>query len=461
MEIDILVIESDHESAEHIQRHLTGEGFRITVLDPEALGRASQKPPSFHALLFAEDSSLLTFAELRRILALDDQSAFVILLGTDRNVHRAVDAMLEGAFAYLTKPVSGPRLRSILKKGLANRTTFHDIMQLATRLRESNRELERHERSLLREKRHLQRTTRQLRFLQRLSLAIGESLDPHQIMDQVFIQLRDELGVYGCGVRLSSADAHGPQLTYTVGTMDESHEVVSLPLNAAGRTIGTMQVAFPRGKARQYRQLFDTASLHIALVLQNATRHAEIKQLADRDPLTRLDNRRSFERQLLRELGLHRRYRENLSLLLCDLDHFKEVNDRYGHQTGDQVLRQMARLMQETFRNCDYLARWGGDEFAVILPRTTKKQAFHCAERLRRRLRQPLLNSGRNIKVSASIGIADTGFPVATTEEKLIALADQALYKAKEAGRSRIRLSGAPPHCPPSDHHHAQAAVQP
>ena len=96
--------------------------------------------------------------------------------------------------------------------------------------------------------------------------------------------------------------------------------------------------------------------------------------------------------------------------------------------------------MQQAFRNCDYVARWGGDEFAAILPRTNKEQAFHSAERLRRRLQQTELHLDHDLKLSSSFGNADTKSLRSASEEELIAMADQALYQAKKGGRNRVEL---------------------
>ena len=440
MSARVLVLDKDASAAEEIRSYLAGENHQVDTLDPDSLEAEVDASHSYDAVLFAEDSCPLSVAELRRILDLDHKSTFLVLLGSDPEVDRVVDIMLEGAHAYLTKPVSGRRLQGVLERGLENKCTLQDIMQLAAQVQESNRQLQEHKRTLLREKRHLERRTRQLRFLHELSLAINGSLDRHQVVKQVFVKLQDELQVKWCRAHLVSQGNGEPAWEYSVGVPDPTHNKTSFSLGAGGKSMGTMEVALPAQIIEADRQLFDTIALQVALALQNASHHAEVKRLADSDALTRLKNRRSFERQLQREFEIHRRYRDDLSLIFWDLDHFKEINDLHGHQTGDEVLRQVGYIMQEAFRNCDYVARWGGDEFAAILPRTTKEQALHSAERLRRRLQQKQLNAGQDLKVSASFGIADTTSIRSGGQEELIAMADQALYQAKKAGRNRIEL---------------------
>ena len=440
MKAKVLVLEKDAIVAEEVRSYLVSKDYQVDTLDPDKLTSEIGSTDSYDAVLFAEDSCSLSVAQLGHILDLDHKSTFLVLLGTDPEVDQVVDTMLEGAHAYLTKPVSGHRLQGVLEKGLENKCTLQDIMQMAAQFQESNRQLQKHKRTLLREKRHLERRTRQLRFLHELSLAINGSLDRHQIVKQVFLKLQDELQVKWCRAHLISQGNGEPAWEYSVGVPDSTDNKTSFSLGAGGESMGTMEVTLPPQTSQADRQLFDTIALQVALALQNASHHAEVKRLADCDALTRLKNRRSFERQLQREFEIHLRYQDDLSLIFWDLDHFKEINDLHGHQAGDEVLRQVGCIMQEAFRNCDYVARWGGDEFAAILPRTTKEQALHSAERLRRRLQQNQLNSGQYLNLSASFGIADTKSIRSGGQEELIAMADQALYQAKKGGRNRIEL---------------------
>ena len=169
----------------------------------------------------------------------------------------------------------------------------------------------------------------------------------------------------------------------------------------------------------------------------------QIRELAVRDSLTGLYNRRELHRFLDYELIKSRRYKHPFSLLLLDIDHFKELNDFVGHRTGDEILQQVAQLLLHHTRGCDLSARYGGDEFIIVMPETPAGQAWYAAERLRKvveKLLFPVTKGKRapeQLAITISTGVAE--FPDdATTGDALIDLADQALYQAKHQGCNRV-----------------------
>jgi diguanylate cyclase (GGDEF)-like protein len=166
----------------------------------------------------------------------------------------------------------------------------------------------------------------------------------------------------------------------------------------------------------------------------------ELKRLAEEDMLTGIANRRHFTVESRRALEQARRHGEELSILMFDLDHFKHINDAYGHNVGDEVLREMARRMQDCFRKCDLPGRWGGEEFIALLPHTSIAAAQQVAERLRAGLAdQPVVTSKGELRVSLSGG--GTQLLDDDTLESLVARADNALYRAKHRGRNRIEIN--------------------
>jgi len=176
---------------------------------------------------------------------------------------------------------------------------------------------------------------------------------------------------------------------------------------------------------------------NLALALRNALLYREVKSMADHDGLTKIANRRRFEERLDEEAQRHGRYELPLSLILFDLDHFKNVNDTFGHQTGDAVLRGMAGLLLESLRGSDLPARFGGEEFAVILPHTSREQALLLAERIRQRVAgRDFGELDQKVRLTVSAGVAALE-PGASSQE-LVSLADQALYLAKNGGRNRV-----------------------
>jgi diguanylate cyclase (GGDEF)-like protein len=170
----------------------------------------------------------------------------------------------------------------------------------------------------------------------------------------------------------------------------------------------------------------------------------EIRLLSITDPLTGSYNRTYLTDRLPKELQRAIRYGHALSLILCDIDHFKKVNDTYGHLAGDEVLRVFAgRLRSSTRKDVDWVARFGGEEFLIVLPETLLDRATAVAERLRKGVSSyPVkISSGQDLHISASFGVA--GFQPGidqgeVTQEKLLGQADQLLYKAKEQGRNRV-----------------------
>lgn len=186
--------------------------------------------------------------------------------------------------------------------------------------------------------------------------------------------------------------------------------------------------------------------LTISLSLQTATDLLRINLLETEnitDPLTKVYNRRYLERRLDEEVARSKRYSLELSVLMLDIDHFKRVNDTYGHQAGDVTLATLSRLVKTSLRDLDVVARYGGEEFLVICTNTGIDGAALVAERLRHLVESHQIGipdgSGGShaIQISISIGVASLSASV-DSKEKLVQAADQALYRAKEGGRNRV-----------------------
>jgi diguanylate cyclase (GGDEF)-like protein len=214
-------------------------------------------------------------------------------------------------------------------------------------------------------------------------------------------------------------------------------ERLRFPVTAGGDNFGTLVLVGARFGADQC----ETARWlvgHAAIALANARKHHTIQKQALVDPLTGLANRRLAEGALETELARAGRFDEPLALLMTDLDDFKRINDRWGHPFGDVVLREFAAALAGSIREIDLAGRWGGEEFAVLLPGTDLEGGATLAERIRETLhgRSIAAPGGERVEITASFGVA--AYPDAKTKDALIAAADAALYDAKRRGKDQV-----------------------
>ncbi|HEY1992216.1 MAG TPA: GGDEF domain-containing protein, partial [Gammaproteobacteria bacterium] len=179
----------------------------------------------------------------------------------------------------------------------------------------------------------------------------------------------------------------------------------------------------------------------VSVALDRALLVKDLERLATTDSLTRLHIRRSVLHKAELEFERSRRYQRALSVLMLDVDHFKRVNDSYGHETGDRVLRVLADTCRSSLRQQDVLGRYGGEEFIAFLPETSVEVALEAAERLRRNVQDLAINSPQGpLKVTVSIGVATLSRATGSIGT-LISAADRALYEAKQKGRNRAVVS--------------------
>jgi diguanylate cyclase (GGDEF)-like protein len=207
---------------------------------------------------------------------------------------------------------------------------------------------------------------------------------------------------------------------------DRSYEVRTWPLMTASSHSTSRLV----GRA----VIFEDVTARVRL-------REELRGRAETDPLTGVGNRRRFHQALEAECNRFSRYKVPVSVLMIDLDFFKEVNDQFGHPAGDAVLCRVAQQLQGSIRKSDILARYGGEEFAVLLPATMEHGARIIAERIRVTIeQQPIEVDGFRIPMSVSVGVASLSKAGYTSPETLVKNADMALYQAKAAGRNRVEV---------------------
>ncbi|MER3430311.1 MAG: hypothetical protein C4324_04580 [Blastocatellia bacterium] len=217
-------------------------------------------------------------------------------------------------------------------------------------------------------------------------------------------------------------------ISYPIVMGERRLAVLNFTDKATGEAFGESDLELLNAIAPQIAVAIDRTALK--------NKAGEFEQLSVTDSLTGLLNRRYLQNRLVEELNRSRRYHFPMTLLMIDVDRFKSYNDAYGHLAGDEALRIVAGILKENLRGADVAARFGGDEFAVLLPQTSLEEAIQIAERIRRQIER---SSFPHRSVTASIGIAASG-PEINTPDDLIWAADRALYRAKELGRNMIRV---------------------
>jgi diguanylate cyclase (GGDEF)-like protein len=477
MSARILIIDSRQGEAAQLQEWLSGH-FHTEVEHGFEAGWQRLASETWDAVLL-EDGLL----DVRRLLRRLERhlGCFLVLIGERPSPERALSAVMAGAYTYLLRPLKGPRVKAALSRGLRNRKKLLGIVAMAEDLREANRKLILQKTRLQDEKKRLAAKTRQLNLVNELSCAANSSLEPGRIIGAVGARLSRELWLGSWAVLFAPPGAEraalflpgllprevtaelGRQMLGRLGRVGgraqtlDIHPVtqrrvaqetgarlcveggLTLPLLAAGQPIGLCKLLPEKVLSADLVRLAESAANMVALGLKNAGELLVARRLADYDALTRLANRRSFERHLRQEFSRSRRYHQPLTLIMADIDHFKRINDCYGHQVGDRVLARVGQCLNAAVRDSDFAARYGGEEFAVILPQTALESALVLAERIKRLVEgSPVQAASEQVRMTLSLGVADTAAPQADEPLDLVGLADQALYLSKSTGRNRI-----------------------
>ena len=265
--------------------------------------------------------------------------------------------------------------------------------------------------------------------LARFGEALVATHDAKQLLSIVAATAVEATGARGS--RIVSADGS----VVTSGAADGEGERLVLPLTASGEQFGTLELV---GDSFSKEQRMNAASLaaHAVVALENARLHGMVERQALVDGLTGLANRRAASDALHAEAARAARLETPLSVVLADIDAFKDVNDAHGHAVGDEVLRAFADVLRETLRESDLAGRWGGEEFLLLLPGADAEGAAQLADRVRLGLAQRSIPSVPGLHATASFGVAQ--YAGETNTEQLVAAADSALYRAKRAGKDRV-----------------------
>jgi diguanylate cyclase (GGDEF)-like protein len=214
-------------------------------------------------------------------------------------------------------------------------------------------------------------------------------------------------------------------------------------VGASGVPIGILNLVFPPDRvfAENETRLLSALGDQFGGAIERARLFKEVRYLAITDSLTGLYNRRHFAALAIKELERSRRYQRSLSLAMLDIDHFKSINDIYGHLAGDQALQEVTRLCREFTRRVDLLGRFGGEEILILMPETTPLQAQAAMERLREQIENLQIDTPRGVvQITASIGITNLNAGEEIEFTPFLDRADQALYQAKNAGRNQVSV---------------------
>jgi diguanylate cyclase (GGDEF)-like protein len=265
--------------------------------------------------------------------------------------------------------------------------------------------------------------------LARFGEALAATHDAKQLLRIVAAEAAEVTSARAC--RIVSADGS----VVVSGDEDADGDRLSIPLIAAGERFGTLELV---GDSFSKEERMNAASLaaHAVVALENARLHGMVERQALVDGLTGLANRRAAAAALHAEAAQSERLETPLSIVLADLDGFKDVNDEHGHAVGDEVLRAFADVLRETVRESDVAGRWGGEEFLLLLPGADLDGAAQFAERVRAGLETRRIPSAPELRVTASFGVAE--YAGESNSEQLVAAADSALYRAKRGGKDRV-----------------------
>ena len=473
--IRVLVLSAceDLRQALHLRAERSGYDVWAVATEDELLDQVASRSAEA-VLCHVQEQGDGTLALLNRLRE-RHCDACLVLIGPDLGAERTAALLRAGAFDYLTNPVNTDRLKDALRQGLEVRRSFIQVRELSDKLKAANEDLS-HERD------SLQRWNHNLVLLNELSQAFAGTLDADEIVQMVGDRLTkilkvDVLGLLWFQPRRVWVHASGSideglveQVRQALLTADDGlgterrrkkksagaseqpvHrllvwpvETLEVPLMVAKERMGLIRLQRMQGEPFDAYQveLIKAVVTSLSLAIRNAHTHSQVQNLAMTDGLTNLLNRRAFSNILAREFKEAERYRTPLCLIMADVDHFKRINDRFGHPVGDRLLKEVAALFGQAVRSVDVVTRFGGEEFAIILPRTDAMQALVLANRIREAIERHVFTvNGSRIGLTVSMGVAQIPDPQVGTMDEFVAMADALLYQAKSSGRNRVEAT--------------------
>ena len=455
----ILIIDDDPNLRKTLSDILRLKGYETLTAENGEKGLAVLREGRARLVLIDLGLPDIPGLEVLARIKADFPGAEAIVLTGQATIDSAVEATNRGAFSYLVKPYEIDQLINHIRRALEKQQAEEEIAEHHIELERMNAELK-----TLHEISEAISQTLDLDELVKdvLQVMVRTKIFPFEVCGGIFLLDDDRLRLASfvslpetalkpcqeirrkqciCGEALAtgnvviSRDARENGVHALCHPETEQYERIVVPLKAIDKVVGLISLYTEPGTEVSESLMSLLASLgnQIGIAVNNARLYEELKSVSLHDPLTGLANRRFLDIQLEKIFELARRYGENQSVIMLDIDHFKRYNDTYGHQGGDQLLMRLAEILTAQMRKSDYVFRYGGEEFLVLLPDTELPMACEAAERLRAAVE-------REAGVTISLGVAayHEGMP---DKETLVKAADAALYRAKEGGRNRVETA--------------------
>ncbi|MDR1871559.1 MAG: diguanylate cyclase [Deltaproteobacteria bacterium] len=412
---NVVVLDEDPKNLPRVARALRPFGFGILWAESLEDGLALIAEARPFLIILANDlKGLESPVKLLESVELTNLAARVIVLADRPALDEALDWVAQGVYTVLARPVNPDRLRLAVGRLIGAGDSSKYFPGLTGTPEEK-------------------------------SLVLYRNLAGHQGLGPLLESLaRTARALTGAThSEIWAGDPFSQAVRQTSGPDPKPGGFeVTLEMPWRGRSLASLRLCFSSQKALEE---LDPLILHElqwvgSMFLSQVLNYEQAVRMASRDPLTGLFNRRIFMEQLDREFRLSQRHSSPLSLIILDLDHFKKVNDTFGHQTGDGFLKWLADTIVSVTRAGDVSARIGGEEFAILLPRTELEQALVLADRLKEALAASLIPEGLpGVRLTISQGIADIGHFLIKSPADLVYWSDQAMYLAKRSGRDTIK----------------------
>ena len=452
----ILIIDDDRNLRKTLSDILKIKGYETLAAEDGEQGLALLREKGANLALIDLGLPDIPGLEVLARIKADSPLTGAIVLTGQATIDSAVEATNRGAFSYMVKPYEIDQLMNHIRRALEKQLAEQEIAEHHIELERMNAELK----TLHEISEAISRTLDMDELVQEvLQVLVRTKIFPFKVCGGIFLVEGGRLRLASfvslpeavltpcqeisheqclCGRALATGNV---VIASDAGTLVACHPEtrgygrIIVPLKAVNTVVGLISLYTEPGTElnESLMPLLCSLGSLVGLAINNARLYEETKSASLRDPLTGLANRRFLEIQLEKVFELAKRHGEQQSVIMLDIDHFKIYNDTFGHQGGDQLLIGLAHILMVQMRKSDYVFRYGGEEFLVLLPDTELPMARDAAERLR-------VAVEKEAGVTISLGVASYHDGMAD-KETLVKAADAALYRAKEGGRNRVEVA--------------------